>query len=467
MTLLIFLLLYGLLLPIDKTDSARPKNPRCLEENRVLWRDAKPYTTIVNNSHTGIVVKVFKKAMDTCCDGHYHFEFDLNFTSQAEIPDILMDEKKNREIEFVLPVQRDSKAKNFLIYPFVPLVVSPGIAVFVKPSKPGAQAIIQAVSSMAPFMSLIAIGVGIIGCLFWMIDNFTLLCFGEEPEPFYEGVVGGIWWAFVTMTTVGYGDKVPKTKPGRILSVFWVIWGLVFCGICVSSLTSGILVSITKTEVTIMSENVAVLRESEEFKYARNKQANTFEFDTVEEVIEALQVGNVTIALLDAMVAGSYKELLSVMTLNKVIETMTSNGVIFVNDGAKFAQCFREYIMDRQQAILELVTQNVDSVQYSSFSDDTMLIDPNLPMFKYGISGMVGLLLIFMFFGLSSEWIRKYWKKRKLKKKLKRIGPLEQTRREEMEEERKVLLREFTEIVDVCNDFIEKLENHKSPRTGS
>ncbi len=51
-----------------------------------------------------------------------------------------------------------------------------------------------------------------------------------------KGLGDSIWFTVVTMMGVGYGDKVPITRAGRILSMGWMLVGIVMA----SSLTAGI-----------------------------------------------------------------------------------------------------------------------------------------------------------------------------------------------------------------------------------
>lgn len=38
----------------------------------------------------------------------------------------------------------------------------------------------------------------------------------------------GIYWITVTVTTVGYGDVAPETAIGKLLGIFYILFGLAF-----------------------------------------------------------------------------------------------------------------------------------------------------------------------------------------------------------------------------------------------
>ena len=49
----------------------------------------------------------------------------------------------------------------------------------------------------------------------------------DLPHQYWRGVGEGLWWAIVTATTVGYGDRVPRTVPGRLVAIAWMLSGIV------------------------------------------------------------------------------------------------------------------------------------------------------------------------------------------------------------------------------------------------
>ncbi len=61
----------------------------------------------------------------------------------------------------------------------------------------------------------------VVGALVWLAERHENSDdFEEEAKP---GLWSGFWWAGVTMTTIGYGDKAPKTVPGRVVALFWML----------------------------------------------------------------------------------------------------------------------------------------------------------------------------------------------------------------------------------------------------
>jgi polar amino acid transport system substrate-binding protein len=63
-----------------------------------------------------------------------------------------------------------------------------------------------------------------IGVLTWLFER------RHNPEEFggnpLRGLWSGFWFAAVTLTAVGYGDKTPKTVPGRVVALIWMLIGL-------------------------------------------------------------------------------------------------------------------------------------------------------------------------------------------------------------------------------------------------
>jgi CRP-like cAMP-binding protein len=59
----------------------------------------------------------------------------------------------------------------------------------------------------------------------------------QDKSAFYLYMLS-VYWALQTLTTVGFGDITAKTKYELIITIFWMIFGVIFYSITVSNLTS-------------------------------------------------------------------------------------------------------------------------------------------------------------------------------------------------------------------------------------
>jgi voltage-gated potassium channel len=57
-----------------------------------------------------------------------------------------------------------------------------------------------------------------------------------QPDSQINSRLDAAWWAVSTITTVGYGDMVPVTDAGKIMAIFFMLFGLAILAIFLSSL---------------------------------------------------------------------------------------------------------------------------------------------------------------------------------------------------------------------------------------
>jgi len=96
---------------------------------------------------------------------------------------------------------------------------------------------------------LLALGllVVVLGHVVWLVERRRNT--EHFPHDYRHGVLEGMWWAVVTMTTVGYGDTVARTKLGRVVSVVWMLVGLVLVAQVTAVVTSTLTVDRFKGEI--------------------------------------------------------------------------------------------------------------------------------------------------------------------------------------------------------------------------
>ena len=136
----------------------------------------------------------------------------------------------------------------------------------------------------------------VVGTLFWFSERNANPNF-KKPT----GMGTAIYWSVVTMSTVGYGDVTPVTFIGRLLSLIWMVVGLMFASILTATLSD----SVTGVAgLQIEDQPVAVLNNSFEHYTVKNDyDADVKAYRSYSETIEALRRGEVYAAVLPYEVA--------------------------------------------------------------------------------------------------------------------------------------------------------------------
>ena len=149
------------------------------------------------------------------------------------------------------------------------------------------------------FGALIALFVGL---LFWIVER----PFNDQLDHPVTGPFNAIYWSFVTMTTVGYGDITPNTSIGKIISILWMILGLVIASVVTATISQ----FVSGTEgLEIAGQRVAVLENSYEHSLIdHDYKGKGVPYMDYEEAIKALRRGDVFAAALPYEVAAQMAE---------------------------------------------------------------------------------------------------------------------------------------------------------------
>lgn len=139
--------------------------------------------------------------------------------------------------------------------------------------------------SVIGFLVLLLFGVGLVA---WLLER------KHNPEQFgggrAQGLFSGFWWAMVTMTTVGYGDVAPRTVPGRLLGMVWMLAALIIVSFFTASITSALTVGQLSGQIRSADDlpgvRVASLADSTSAQWL---QARDYQFDTSADLASALQ----------------------------------------------------------------------------------------------------------------------------------------------------------------------------------
>lgn len=129
-----------------------------------------------------------------------------------------------------------------------------------------------------------------VGTLVWLVER------KQNPKQFSRKVLPGLgdgyWFAAVTLSTIGYGDKAPVTAAGRLISLLWMLVGLVVT----AGLTASIVTIATGSQTSdgsFRSAPIATVAGSATADYLQAEGREVKTFATLDEAVAALEKGEV------------------------------------------------------------------------------------------------------------------------------------------------------------------------------
>jgi polar amino acid transport system substrate-binding protein len=149
----------------------------------------------------------------------------------------------------------------------------------------------------------------VVGAVIWAVERRDNPDFHRDAR---HGVFDGLWWAMVTMMTVGYGDRVPRRRVGRVLTIMWMIVGVVFIANFTAVITTNLTVSQIQGEVSsvddLESGRVTTVRGTTSDSYLREIGIVAVLVDTADEAFAALERGDTDAVVYDAPILRYFAE---------------------------------------------------------------------------------------------------------------------------------------------------------------
>lgn len=85
-------------------------------------------------------------------------------------------------------------------------------------------------------LTLLAIAL-IVGALIWVFERRQNEHYGGGA---LRGFIAGAWWSAVAMTQAGAAQQGPRTMPGRVLAVIWMVASVVTIAVFIAGITSAL-----------------------------------------------------------------------------------------------------------------------------------------------------------------------------------------------------------------------------------
>lgn len=141
----------------------------------------------------------------------------------------------------------------------------------------------------------------VVGYLVWLFEH------EKNPEQFggtrSAGIFSGFWWAMVTMTTVGYGDTAPRSVPGRVLGLVWMLTALIVVSFFTASITSALTVGKLSQRITSVNDlggmRIASVPDSTSAQWLSGQQWTYAKADTLKDALNDLAQGRVDAVVYD------------------------------------------------------------------------------------------------------------------------------------------------------------------------
>ncbi|XP_066921300.1 uncharacterized protein [Clytia hemisphaerica] len=390
--------------------------PGCSGQFLAKWWRRIPYIEQdeAHEKAEGLFKDILNLIITDICQNCSQILFDMppaNNSKEVE------DQVEANQTDFGCPMYGSKEQESFRDFPFIPIVESPGVAFFVKDIKQTSSPLLGSLTGSWPILVMTLLLASVSGIIIWFLD--TIQNPDEFPQSFLQGSWEGFWWAFITMTTVGYGDKAPRSFSARLFGVFWILVGLVIISTFTATITTVLTTTTLTSETKLYGTRVGALNNSEEFRLGVKRNADIQEYNSIREIIQALQRDEIQGALLDTYIAGEYQSELKEYKLQEILEHVFVYGVVLARDAIQLENRMRTFTEQKQSTIYNTISKVIKPLKEIKHGSNTVtesvgLFDSSSSFFtKTMIFGCI-LLAFLVIVGLLWDWL---WRQQMAKQK--------------------------------------------------
>lgn len=167
------------------------------------------------------------------------------------------------------------------------------------------------------------------------------------------------------MTTVGYGDRVPKSVPGRLLSVFWILCGMTICALLTAALTTAITTVAAKQSPTVNKGKIGLLKDRVFEKSILMKgNADKVYRDTVSELTDEVATDSIEGILLDIYTAKFYaKKINNNLYVDSFVKDYDQSYLGFTVYDSELYELIAEYVEFQRDYIKDFIFDTFRSME--------------------------------------------------------------------------------------------------------
>lgn len=142
-------------------------------------------------------------------------------------------------------------------------------------------------------LTLLAIAL-LVGTLIWLFERKHHEAYGGNAM---RGFVAGVWWSAVAMTQAGAAQDGPRTLPGRILAVVWMIASVVTIAVFIAGITSALttqrMQGVVRTANDLRTIRVGAVAGSSTVEYLGMQRIGFQPYNLPVEGLRALKAGQI------------------------------------------------------------------------------------------------------------------------------------------------------------------------------
>jgi hypothetical protein len=401
----------------------------CNKTFTISYIQVPPYHTIfsINND-------ILKRCCGNCTPVSKEYEIRHLHNSEG-----LFNRMSINSSDFIFPVLEKSTATRSHGYFFIPVVRLPSM-IYVTAIRQSVfeRAVISCIN-LYPLLTICLLMSLISGFIVWMME--TRVNTEEFPRSFPTGWVKGIWWSVVTMASTGL-ESTPRSLLARILSVIWIVTGVIMLGLLTSSITAAMIKPTPIPKMDGAKVGTLKHRPYNDFMITKHGgRVRTYSASDVYsefyELAKSFYLGEIDGILMDKYTLSYATKYISNMSRrmrqNKIPKYFTTNTVlteknddesmsfgILVKDGEVY-KYFENSIRDNwlyYEKMFSMYVNNIseDEQRRRLFIKDftAPLFSPSDPFVYYAMAGFAVTLLLICVFGMLYELSRRESSARKL-----------------------------------------------------